>query len=103
MASTFPDEKDIVKAIHLIGTLTTETTRFILEAGLLTSSWCFQALKKYILLDDSFTKSKQDVICPLLCLMQQRPDQLSLSCEVERHRMSQLDPRQPRNQAQGEI
>lgn len=31
MASTFPDEKHIVKAIYLIGTLTTETTRFISE------------------------------------------------------------------------
>lgn len=43
------------------------------------------------------TKSKQDVICSLLRLVEQRPDQLSLRGDVERQRMPQLHPRQPRD------
>lgn len=43
------------------------------------------------------TKSKQDVICSLLRLVEQRPDQLSLRGDVERQRTPQLHPRQPRD------
>lgn len=51
----------------------------------------------------SFTESKEDVIRPLLCLVQQRTDQLSLSGEVEGHGMSDLHPLHPRDQGQGQI
>lgn len=49
------------------------------------------------------TKSKQDVICSLLCLVEQRPNQLSLRGDVERQRTPQLHPRQPRDHWQGQI
>lgn len=55
-----------------------------------------------MLLVDSFTYSKEDVICPLLCLMQQRTHDLSSCGEVEGDRLPELLPR-PRDQCQGEI
>lgn len=51
---------------------------------------------------DFSTYSKQDVVSPLLRLMQQWTDQRSLSGEVEGNGMAEPGPGFPRDQGQGE-